>query len=99
VSYEAAAIGLPLLTTDVNGVNDLLVDGENGWFITPEPADIARRLDALSRADLRAAMARASLASRRSFSWGDMAKAYESLYQRLSGPVRTSDPDGSARAS
>ncbi len=32
-SYEAAAAGLPLLVTRVNGVEDLLVDGETGWFI------------------------------------------------------------------
>ena len=33
VTYEAAAAGLPLLVTRVSGVEDLLADGLNGWFI------------------------------------------------------------------
>ena len=41
VTYEAAACGLPLLVTKVNGVEDLLRDGENGWFIERDAADIA----------------------------------------------------------
>ena len=46
-TYEAAAAGLPLLVTRVNGVEDLLVDGENGWFITREAHVIAERLQTL----------------------------------------------------
>ena len=33
MTYEAAASGLPLLVSPVNGVEDLLRDGDNGWFI------------------------------------------------------------------
>jgi glycosyltransferase involved in cell wall biosynthesis len=33
VTFEAAASGLPLLVTRVSGVEEILRDGENGWFI------------------------------------------------------------------
>src|SRR5207248_1399513 len=47
VTYEAAATGVPLLVTPVNGVTDLLGDGSNGWFIDRCPEGIAARLRAL----------------------------------------------------
>jgi glycosyltransferase involved in cell wall biosynthesis len=61
VSYEAAASGLPLLMTRVNGVEDILRDGVNGWFIEPNADTIEPRLAALERdPDLRARMGLAS---------------------------------------
>jgi glycosyltransferase involved in cell wall biosynthesis len=84
VSYEAAAIGLPLLVTNVNGVNELLVDGENGWFVQPDSEDIAARLDYLAEhPEERRRMADAARASRRTYTWQDMAEDYERLYYGL----------------
>src|SRR5690606_35585564 len=40
VTLEAAAAGLPLVTTRVNGTEDFVVDGENGAFIERDPASI-----------------------------------------------------------
>lgn len=84
VSYEAAASGLPLLVTRVSGVEDLIEDGVNGWFITPDGERIADRLNAL-RADpeLAAAMAAAARASALAHSWETMAQRYMSLYAEL----------------
>ncbi len=48
VSYEAAASGLPILATAVNGVRELIADGENGFLIDRDPRAIARRLDQLA---------------------------------------------------
>jgi UDP-glucose:(heptosyl)LPS alpha-1,3-glucosyltransferase len=47
VAHEAAAAGLPILATRVNGIEDLISEGENGWFVSRTPEDIARRLDGL----------------------------------------------------
>ena len=44
VAYEAAAAGLPLLVTPVNGVLDLLEDSVNGWVVSTDPDDMASRL-------------------------------------------------------
>ena len=37
VTFEAAASALPVLATAVNGVRELIEDGENGFLITAEP--------------------------------------------------------------
>ena len=44
---EAAAAGLPLITTDVGIAPELVVDGENGWIVTRDLAAFERALAAL----------------------------------------------------
>jgi glycosyltransferase involved in cell wall biosynthesis len=84
VTYEAAASGLPLLVTPVNGVEDILEHGVNGWFITRDPADVARHLNVLDAdPELRRRMGEAARAASRRFSWTSMIDAYEALYRDL----------------
>lgn len=59
-TYEAAACGLPLLVGRVHGVEDLVVDGENGWFVRRDADSIASRLGELEDADLRERMGEAA---------------------------------------
>jgi UDP-glucose:(heptosyl)LPS alpha-1,3-glucosyltransferase len=84
VSFEAAASGLPILATPVSGVRELVEDGRNGFQISRDPRDIARRLDRLA-ADpaLRLAMGRAARESARRFSWRQMVVSHSELYGRL----------------
>jgi UDP-glucose:(heptosyl)LPS alpha-1,3-glucosyltransferase len=84
VALEAAASGLPLLITRVNGVEDLLHDGDNGWFILRDAADIARRLAYLAAdPDLARTMGDAARRAAASYSWEAMADGYLSLYAEL----------------
>jgi UDP-glucose:(heptosyl)LPS alpha-1,3-glucosyltransferase len=84
VSFEAAAAGLPLLVTRVNGVEDLLEPGRNGWFIEREARDIARRLNDLSaNPELALRMGADARAAALSHSWGAMGEAYMALYAEL----------------
>jgi UDP-glucose:(heptosyl)LPS alpha-1,3-glucosyltransferase len=85
VALEAAASGLPLLVTRVNGVEDLLAEGVNGWFVRRDAADIAGRLTALG--DDRALTRRMSAAARAAaigYSWEAMTEGYLSVYAELS---------------
>jgi glycosyltransferase involved in cell wall biosynthesis len=84
VTHEAAACALPLLATRVSGVEDLLEDGVNGWFIGQDGEDIARRLGALA-ADvaLRAGMGSAARKASTRYSWSAMAHAYAELYETV----------------
>jgi glycosyltransferase involved in cell wall biosynthesis len=86
VTFEAAASGLPILVTPVNGVRELIEDGENGFMITREPQKIARRLDQL-QADpaLRVRLGQAARQSTLRFGWTRMVAKHVELYERLAG--------------
>jgi UDP-glucose:(heptosyl)LPS alpha-1,3-glucosyltransferase len=64
VTLEAAAAGLPLLLTRVNGVDELLRPGKNGFLVEPDADDIAAKLRLLLSTPVRleqmAAAARSS---------------------------------------
>jgi glycosyltransferase involved in cell wall biosynthesis len=84
VTLEAAASGLPILATPVNGVSELLTDGESGFLISREPRVIAGRLDELA-ADpaLRKQMGDAARRSALDFRWDTMAAKHQELYERI----------------
>jgi glycosyltransferase involved in cell wall biosynthesis len=84
VVLEAAAAGLPLLVTRVNGVEDILVHGENGWFIEPDGAMIAACLAELQRNEaLRRRMGAAARAATGPYTWERSVEAYSQLYDEL----------------
>jgi glycosyltransferase involved in cell wall biosynthesis len=84
VTFEAAASGLPILATAVNGVRELIADGENGFLIDRDPRSIARRLEQLA-ADpaLRRRLGEAARESALAFSSERMVAGYHELYARL----------------
>lgn len=90
VTHEAAACGLPLLATRVSGVEDLLEDGVNGWFIRQDASHIALCLDILAADPSgRAIMGAAAREASTRYSWEAMALAYSELYESIArnGPV------------
>ncbi len=84
VTLEAAACGLPLLATRTGAALDLIEDGVSGFFVGPDPVEIARRLDELcaDRA-LLAAMSEAVHERAQSFSWDRQAEEIEALMLRF----------------
>jgi UDP-glucose:(heptosyl)LPS alpha-1,3-glucosyltransferase len=84
VTFEAAASGLPILATPVNGVRELIVDGESGFLIAPSADAIAERLSRLA-ADpaLRARLAAAARSSALAFGTQRMVTRHHELYARL----------------
>jgi glycosyltransferase involved in cell wall biosynthesis len=84
VALEAAASGVPLLVTRVNGAEDLLRDGHNGWLIKRDGGDIARRLNELEHdPELARRMSTNARAAATPFTWDAMANGYVSLYAEL----------------
>jgi glycosyltransferase involved in cell wall biosynthesis len=66
VTYEAAAAGLPIVVSQLYGVDDLLVDGENGFLIETSVDGVRsgfRRFLALEEAERHAMGQRARLAA------------------------------------
>jgi glycosyltransferase involved in cell wall biosynthesis len=97
-TLEAAASGLPILTTPVNGVAELLTDGQNGFLISREPRLIAQRLGRLAAdPDLRRRMGRAARESALEFRWETMVARHHELYLGLSGALR-GEPRAAARS-
>jgi glycosyltransferase involved in cell wall biosynthesis len=83
-SLEGAAAGLPLLITRVNGVEELLVEGVNGWFIERDPGVIADRLVRLATdSGLRSSMGVAAKEAAGRFGWQQVIDRYTQHYERL----------------
>lgn len=90
VALEAAAAGLPLLISRVNGVDELIEEGRNGWFVEREWPGIAERLRRLSAdPELRIEMGRAARDSSARYTWGRVVDAYVKLYETLAGAERS----------
>jgi UDP-glucose:(heptosyl)LPS alpha-1,3-glucosyltransferase len=84
VALEAAASGLPILATPVNGVRELVQDARNGFLISREPADIAERLRQLAEsAELRERLGAAARTSALQYSWDKMVLRHDALYASL----------------
>jgi UDP-glucose:(heptosyl)LPS alpha-1,3-glucosyltransferase len=84
VTLEAAACGLPILATAVNGVRELVADGQSGFLISQEPEEIAEGLIRLA-ADpaLRSSMGGAAREAALGFRWQTMVAKHHDLYADL----------------
>ncbi len=83
-SLEAAAAGLPLLITRVSGVEELLVEDVNGWFIERDAGVIADRLTRLAAdSDRRSSMGAAAREAAARFGWNQVVDRYAEHYERL----------------
>jgi glycosyltransferase involved in cell wall biosynthesis len=77
VALEAVASGLPLLTSRINGVEELIEDGVEGYFVEFDAEDIAakaRRL--IEDPSLRAAMGGAARAKAAQYTWDHTAARF-----------------------
>jgi len=88
-TLEAAASGLPMLVTPVNGARELIEDGRNGFLITRDPQLIAERFGQLAAdPELRSRLGRAARESALRFSGERMVIEHHELYSRLASPMR-----------
>jgi glycosyltransferase involved in cell wall biosynthesis len=84
VTFEAAASGLPVLVTPVNGVRELIDDGRNGFLIDRDAKLIGGRLGELvADPELRSRLGRAARESTLAFGWDRMVRKFQALYERL----------------
>lgn len=89
--FEAAACGVPIVTTPVGNMPELIRDGENGLFITRDVDDIAAKLRRL-RDDpgLRERMGLAARAAVEAWDWRDQAPRYAQMFETVLSASRES---------
>ncbi|MFH1055287.1 MAG: glycosyltransferase family 4 protein [Candidatus Altiarchaeota archaeon] len=82
-TLEAAASGLPVLATLVNGTEDLIREGENGFFIEREGKDIAEKVRHVLDDDLLGRMSAKARKSALPHSWDSIAAKTMQLYEEV----------------
>lgn len=81
---EAAACGVPLVTTRVGNMPELIQNGINGLFIERDISDIANKLTQLrDNPQLRAELSKNMLSSIRAWDWKHQAKNYRDMFQTI----------------
>ena len=84
VCVEAMASGLPVLASPVGGIEDYLIDGENGFHIQRDAQDIAIKLDrVLNDPALHGRLRENGLTTAQDYSWEKIAKQYLHLFNEL----------------
>lgn len=83
-TLEAAASGLPIIATNVNGTEELIVHGKNGLFISRDPDDIAGALHRLC-ADpaLRQQMGASARLTATGYDWDDVTSRTLKVYREV----------------
>jgi len=87
VVLEAMAAGLPVIATNIEGINELIAHNENGLlFRDGSVGELTRYLESLSKdAKLRAELGRKArrFIVERNLSWSNTASRYSELYSSL----------------
>ena len=81
---EAAAHGLPLISTSVGIARDIIIEGETGYQISGKPEEIKDRIESLRDSNLRLQMGqRIQNEVKNRFDWGNIMDQYMNLYRSL----------------
>lgn len=84
VAYEAALNGLPVFATRVSGIDELIVDGENGYFLQRNVESILEKLKWISQNKEKLQQMGKNARKRASaFTLDVIAKDYKKVYERL----------------
>jgi UDP-glucose:(heptosyl)LPS alpha-1,3-glucosyltransferase len=86
VTLEAAASGLPILATPINGIRELVHNCDEGFLIERTGESIATRLGQLAASPaMRDQMGRAARRAALNFTWARMVARHDELFTRLEG--------------
>ncbi|WP_236041889.1 glycosyltransferase [Streptomyces sp. Y2F8-2] len=89
VVMEAIAAGVPVVSTAVGGVTDLVRDGENGFLVPPRsPERLADAILRVMRPEVHAALAARALADTSSVDMAATAAWFDDVYATLAAGAR-----------
>jgi glycosyltransferase involved in cell wall biosynthesis len=90
VIAEAMAAGLPIITTRIRGLPEIITDGENGYLVEPErPAQLAEKIiSLLENGEARKRFGANNIRKSEKYKWdvivGDLLRIFKGLTGRLS---------------
>jgi len=94
VAHEAAACGLPVIATPVNGIDELVLPGETGYLVPADAAALAEALAHLARTpSLRKAMGQRARERVGTMTWQRSAASVVDIYRSLLAPTTRTDSD------
>ena len=84
-ALEAMATGLPIVTTKVGGIPELVEDNYNGILVSPRDHDALAEaiIKLLSDPELRLKISKRNAAKAKRYSWENIAKKIEKVYKGL----------------
>ncbi|MGE3315740.1 MAG: glycosyltransferase [Planctomycetaceae bacterium] len=86
VVLESMAAGLPVIATKVEGISELIAEGETGVLVSsPSGESLAEAITSLTRSPerMKAVAERAQTLMRERFAWDQVVSAHDDLYRRL----------------
>jgi UDP-glucose:(heptosyl)LPS alpha-1,3-glucosyltransferase len=91
-TLEAVASGLPILATKVNGTEELIIDGHNGFFIERDPRKIAEKINILiGDRKLLKNMSKNARKTAKGYSWDSIAERTMKVYKEVALNKRSSN--------
>lgn len=88
-ALEALACGLPVVSTRVGNMPELIVDGYNGYLVDRTAESIADAIDKLGKGDLAEMSRNARSSIENGWNWSAQAAKYEKMFLTLREKVQT----------
>lgn len=96
VTLEAAASGLPIIAHAINGTEELVRDGENGWLVPFGPEALRTKVELLrDNGTARARMSAAAFESSSRYGWDRIADEQLAVFAAAAGLARAPNAERS----
>ena len=90
VTLEAAASGLPIIAHEINGTEELVRDGVNGWLVPVSVAALREKIEQLrDDPELRSRLSRGAVESSLRYNWDRIAAEQFAVFEAAAAELRS----------